>query len=229
MEAHKRGILIGWDGCHSVGAIPHQFHDWDVDFAYWCNYKYVNGGPGAVGALFVHERHLGKVRPGLTGWFGSNKEKQFDMEHTFTPAEDAGAFQIGTPHILSMAPLLGSLQMFEEIGIEKIRAKSLRQTEIMMELIEEMLGDYNFTLGNPTSSTERGGHISLEHKEAARICKSLKEHGIIPDFRKPNIIRLAPVALYTSYQELYKTIHTLKTIMDTKHYEKYSNEREVVA
>lgn len=227
-EAHKRGIQVGWDGCHSVGAIPHQFHDWDVDFAYWCNYKYLNAGPGGVGALFVHEKHLGRT-PGLTGWFGSNKEKQFDMEHTFTPAETSGAYQIGTPHIFSMAPLLGSLEMFAEIGMERIREKSLHQTRIMMGLIEQELSNFGLTIANPTNDQFRGGHVSLEHPEAARICKSLKEFGVVPDFRKPSIIRLAPVALYTTYEEIYQMIQILKNIMQDKHYEKFSNEREVVA
>ena len=227
-EARKRGIVIGWDGCHSVGAIPHKFHEWKVDFAYWCNYKYLNGGPGSIGALFVHEEHFKKT-PGLTGWFGSDKTKQFDMEHTFTQANHAGAYQIGTPPILSMAPLLGSLQMYEEVGIEKVRKKSLHQTKILMDLIDKELRDYGFTIGNPIVDGERGGHISLEHEDAARICKALKEFGVVPDFRNPNIIRLAPVAWYTSYEDLGNAITKLKRIMDEKIYEKYTNERGVVA
>ena len=227
-EAHKRGIVIGWDGCHSVGAIPHKFHEWKVDFAYWCNYKYLNGGPGSIGALFVHEDHFHKT-PGLTGWFGSDKTKQFDMEHIFTQANHAGAYQIGTPPILSMAPLLGSLQMYEEVGIDKVREKSLHQTKILMDLIKTELQDHGFVIGNPTDDVERGGHVSLEHEDAARICKALKEFGVIPDFRKPNIIRLAPVAWYTSYEDLGNAILKLKRIMEEKAYEKYSNERGVVA
>ncbi|KMJ58221.1 kynureninase [Bacillus sp. LL01] len=226
--AHEKGILVGWDGCHSVGAIPHEFHNWQVDFAYWCNYKYLNAGPGGVGSLFVHEKHFHET-PGLTGWFGSDKQKQFDMEHTFTPATTSGAYQIGTPHIFSMAPLLGSLQMFEEVGMVKIRQKSLHQTRVLMELIEQELSGFNFQLTNPKVDTYRGGHVSLEHPEAARICKSLKELGVVPDFRKPNIIRLAPVALYTTYKDVYETVQIVKQIMQEKHYEKHSNEREVVA
>ncbi len=226
--AHEKGVIVGWDGCHSVGAIPHEFHQWGVDFAYWCNYKYLNSGPGGVGALFVHEKHFDKT-PGLTGWFGSDKQKQFDMEHTFTPAATSGAYQIGTPHIFSMAPLLGSLKMFEEIGMKKIRDKSLHQTRVMMDLIEQELSGYGFKMTNPMDDVCRGGHVSLEHPEAARICKSLKEFGVVPDFRKPNIIRLAPVALYSTYKDVYETIQILRNIMNEKHYEKYSNEREVVA
>ncbi|MEH7013101.1 kynureninase [Neobacillus niacini] len=227
-EANKRGILIGFDGCHSIGAIPHSFSEWGVDFAYWCNYKHLNGGPGSVGGLYVNKKHFGTA-PGLAGWFGSKKEKQFDMEHSLTPAESAGAYQIGTPHVLSIAPLLGALEIFAEAGIENIREKSLRINRFLMDLLEQELSDMGFIIGNPQDDVSRGGHVSLEHKEAARICKALKENGIIPDFRAPNIIRLAPVALYTSYSEVWEVVQVLKKIMVEKQYEKFENEREVVA
>ncbi|MDR4886844.1 kynureninase [Fredinandcohnia sp. QZ13] len=227
-EAHQRGILIGFDGCHSVGAIPHSFSEWDVDFAFWCNYKHLNGGPGAVAGLYVNRKHFG-VRPGLAGWFGSKKEKQFDMEHTFTPADSAGAFQIGTPHVLSLAPLLGSLDMFAEAGIKHIRTKSLLLTNFLMELIDTELVGMGFAIGSPREESVRGGHVGLEHTEAARICKALKENGIIPDFRAPNMIRLAPVPLYNSFEDVWNVVHMLKTIMDEKRYEKFKNERDVVA
>lgn len=227
-EAHKCGILIGFDGCHSVGAIPHSFSEWDVDFAYWCNYKHLNGGPGSVGGLFVNKKHFGTL-PGLAGWFGSNKEKQFDMEHIFTPADSAGVFQIGTPHVLSSAPLLGSLEIFAEAGIENIRKKSLTMTNYLLGLIDKELPEFGFTIGSPVEEERRGGHISLEHKEAARICKALKENGVIPDFRAPNIIRLAPIPLYNTYEEVWQVVQILKTIMTEKQYEKFKNEREVVA
>lgn len=227
-EAHARGILIGFDGCHSVGAIPHSFTEWGVDFAYWCNYKHLNGGPGSVGGLYVNHKHFGR-QPGLAGWFGSRKDKQFDLEHTLTLAESAGAYQIGTPHILSLAPLIGSLEIFAEAGIENIRQKSLHINQYLMDLIEHELKGFGFSFGNPRKDVQRGGHISLEHEEAARICKALKENGVIPDFRAPNIIRLAPVALYTSYEEVWKAIQILTKIMMERQYEKFKNERDVVA
>lgn len=226
--AHERGILIGFDGCHSIGAIPHSFSDWGVDFAYWCNYKHLNGGPGAVAGLYVNSKHFG-TKPGLAGWFGSRKDKQFDMEHILTPAGNAGAYQIGTPHVLSLAPLLGSLEMFAEAGIQNIREKSLRINRYLMNLIQHELGDAGFKIGSPEEDFRRGGHVSLEHGEAARICKALKEKGIIPDFRAPNIVRLAPVALYTSYTDVWNAVQILKEIMENKTYEKFSNERGVVA
>ncbi|MDO7269131.1 kynureninase [Shouchella clausii] len=225
--AHQRNILIGFDLCHSIGAIPHQLRKWDVDFAFWCTYKHVNGGPGSVAALFVNEKHFGR-RPGLAGWFSSNKQKQFDMEHTLTPAEHAGAFQIGTPHIFSIAPLIGSLAIFAEAGIEQIRKKSLKLTDYMMTLIEHELSDYQFTIQNPRDE-RRGAHLYIEHDEAARICKALKEENVIPDFRSPKGIRLAPVALYNTFEEVWNTIQVLKFIMKEERYKKFKNERDVVA
>lgn len=226
--ARECGIPIGFDLCHSIGAIPHQLHEWGADFAFWCNYKYLNAGPGGVGGLFVHRKHFGRM-PGLAGWFGSDKSVQFDMEHHFTPAGDAGAYQIGTPHLLSLAPLIGSLEIFEEAGIGKIREKSLRQTRYLMELVEKELAGMGFSIGNPREDHRRGGHVSLVHPEAVRICKSLKEKGVIPDFRAPDVIRLAPVALYTAYTELWEAVQRLKWIMEEKDYERHEKKRGVVA
>ncbi|WP_090237918.1 kynureninase [Lentibacillus halodurans] len=227
-EAHKRDIPIGFDLCHSIGSIPHQLSEWGVDFAFWCTYKHLNAGPGSVAGLYVNEKHLCH-EPGLAGWFSSAKDKQFDMEHTLTPAQDAGAYQIGTPHLLSAAPLLGSLEMFQEAGIEKIRKKSLQLTQYFMELIESELTGFGFTIANPRDTAMRGGHVYLEHPDAARICKALKADGVIPDFRKPNGIRLAPVALYNTFTEVWETIQILKTIMKEERYQSYVNERGVIA
>src|SRR5699024_5950398 len=210
--AHERGIVIAFDLCHSIGAIPHKLDEWGVDFAVWCTYKYLNGGPGSVAGLYVNQSHLGK-KPGLAGWFSSDKEKQFDMDHTLTEADDAGAFQMGTPHVLSAAPLLGSLEMFEEIGVETIRSHSLEKTAYMMGLIDRELKTFHFTMANPREDAMRGGHVFLVHDEAARICKALKANHVIPDFRAPNGIRLAPVALYNTFEDIWQTIQILKTIM----------------
>ena len=226
-EAHKRGILIGFDLCHSIGAISHELDAWNVDFAVWCTYKYLNGGPGSVAGLYVNEKHLGGT-PGLSGWFSSDKQKQFDMEHKLTPAKDAGMFQMGTPHMLSAAPLLGSLSIFNEIGMSWIRENSLKKTAYMMTLIDEMLKEYHFTVANPREDEKRGGHVFLVHDEAVRICKALKENGIIPDFRNPNGIRFAPIALYNTFEDIWVTVHTLKKIMDEQAYEKFSLEKGIV-
>lgn len=227
-EAHKRNILIGFDLCHSIGSIPHSLSDWGVDFAFWCTYKHLNGGPGSVGGLYVNEKHF-DISPGLAGWFGSAKNKQFDLEHEFSGASDAGAFQIGTPHVLSAAPLIGSLETFQEAGISQIREKSLALTKYLMEMIEAELANDGFIIANPKEETSRGGHVFLEHPEAARICKALKADGVIPDFRNPNGIRLAPVALYNTFAEVWQMVQILKTIMKEERYKKYENKRGEIA
>ncbi|MBY6035014.1 kynureninase [Fictibacillus nanhaiensis] len=226
-EAHKRNIPIGLDLCHSIGAVPHDLSHWGVDFAFWCNYKYVNAGPGGVGGIYVNKKHFQKT-PGLSGWFGSKKESQFDMDHTFDAEESAGGFQIGTPHMLSTAPLIGSLSIFEEATIEKVRRKSLNLTALLMDLLNQELNG-EFQIVNPLEDRRRGGHIALKHNDAARICKALKDNGIVPDFRAPNVIRLAPAALYNSFRDVYDAVEILTKIMKTREYEKYENKREVIA
>jgi kynureninase len=227
-EAHKRNIPIGFDLCHSIGAVGHELSKWGVDFAFWCNYKYVNAGPGGVGGIYVNNKHFGKT-PGLAGWFGSKKESQFDMEHVFDAEPTAGGFQIGTPHLLSTAPLIGSLSIFEEATIGKIRQKSLEMTTLLMDLVKQELKDEGIQIVNPQEANRRGGHIALMHPDAARICKALKDNGIVPDFRAPNVIRLAPTALYNTYSEVFEVVEVLTKIMKNKEYEKYENKREVIA
>ena len=226
--AHRHGILIGFDLCHSVGAMEHALHDWDADFAFWCTYKYLNGGPGSTGGLFINERHFGTA-PGLAGWFGSDKKKQFDMEHDMTAAAHAGAYQVGTPNIFSMAPLAGSLELFAEAGLGRLREKSLKLTRFMMDLVDQELDGHGFRVANPREDGRRGGHVYLEHEEAARICSALKAEGVIPDFRAPKGIRLAPVALYNSFEDVCETIRILKKIMEEEAYKKFENKRGIVA
>ena len=150
------------------------------------------------------------------------------MSHSAVFATNAGALQIGTPNILSMSPLEGSLQLFEEAGIDRIREKSIKLTSFLMKLADDILKDYGFKYANPIEVSRRGGHVSLVHKEAIRICKALRARGVIPDYRNPNIIRLAPVSLYTSFNECCKAIYVLKDIMDEKAYEQFETERGLV-
>lgn len=227
-EAHKRGIPIGFDACHSIGAVPHLFSEWEVDFAVWCNYKYLNGGPGSVAGLYVNKKHFG-ITPGLAGWYSSKKDKQFDMSHTLDVEESAGAFQVGTSHVLSLAPIIASLELFAEAEIERVRQKSLHITRFMLQLIEQELDGLGYSIGNPMEDKRRGGHVCLEHDEAVRICKALVAENIIPDNRPPNIIRLAPIAFYTSYEEVFTTVQILKRIVIEKQYEQYGKERNVVS
>lgn len=226
--AHERGIYIGFDLCHSIGSVPHDFNDIDCDFAIWCTYKYLNGGPGSIAGLYINKKHF-DMEPGLAGWQGNNKETQFDLKQEFEHARYAGGWQTGTQSILSMAPIEGSLKIFEEAGIKNVRKKSLMLTAYMMYLIDTKLKKYGFSYSNPTDDEKRGGHVALEHDEAIRITKAMKENKIIPDFRFPNIIRLAPIALYSSFKDVYEMIERMIKIMENKEYENFDGNRGVVS
>jgi kynureninase len=231
MAAHERGILIGFDCAHSAGIVPHELTASGVDFAYWCNYKYLNAGPGSVGALYVNRKHFG-TRPGLSGWWGYHKDRQFDMVHDWESAPAAGAWQISTVPLLSTAPLLGSLRIFAEAGIDRIRKKSLKQTEYLMHLLEAtglLSPSYGYAIGTPIEPERRGGHVAVEHADGARIAKALKNRGVIPDFRQPNVVRLAPIALYTRYVDIWDVVQALKAIVDTGEYLEQDEGRNIVA
>lgn len=226
--ARDRRVTIGWDLSHSIGAVPHALDEWDADFAFWCSYKYLCAGPGAVGGLYLNRRHLGQA-PAIAGWFSSRKDVQFDMSHELVPAPDAGAMQVGTPHVLSMAPLDGALDVILEAGIERLRAKSLRLTRYLMELADAELAPHGFTVGTPREDDRRGGHVALLHDDATRISKAMRAAGVIPDFRPPRIIRLAPVGLYTRFEDCFEAVERIKAIMETRAYERLSSDREVVS
>lgn len=222
--AHDAGVLVGWDAAHSIGALPHAFHADQVDFAVWCSYKYLNAGPGAPGGLFVHERHHHRT-PGLPGWWGHEKASQFDMQREFTPAEGAGAYQISTPSILALAGLEGALAYFEEIGIDAVRERSLALTDQLMKLIDMHLPEC--TIETPRDSQQRGGHVALEHPDAKQLSAALRERHITPDYRPPNLLRLAPVALYNTEDELEQVVKVLRELLDTRGYRKAHAESQV--
>jgi len=228
-EARERGIPIGFDCSHSIGVVPHYLDEWGVDFATWCNYKYMNGGPGATGSIYVNRRHFGTM-PGLAGWFGNDRATMFDMDTRFDPAETAAAWQIGTTTILSTAPLEGAILMINEAGINRIREKSLRITAYLMFLVDEMLSEppYDFSIGTPRAPERRGGHVGVVHGDAWRVNEALKARGVVPDFRPPNIIRLAPVPLYVSYHDVWNVVQHLKAIIDDGEHEGFSKERSMV-
>ncbi len=228
-EAHDQGILIGFDCSHSVGVVPHRLSDWGTDFAFWCNYKYVNGGPGSTGSLYVNRRHFGAM-PGLAGWFGNDRSTMFEMRTEFDPARTAAAWQIGTTTMLSSAPIEGSLNMIAEAGIDEIREKSTRITGYLMYLIDEMLGGepYGYGVATPRDPERRGGHVGVTHDDAWRINQALIARGVIPDFRPPNIIRLAPIPLYIGYHDVWKVAMHLKAVIDGREHEVFSDDRATV-
>jgi kynureninase len=227
VTAHKQGALIGFDCSHSIGSVPHHLEQTGVDFAFWCGYKYLNGGPGATAGLYLHPRHHGK-QPGLAGWFGSCKQKQMDMSTKFTPAEGAGALQIGTPNILSMAPLIGALEMINRVGIEKIRRRSLALNAHLRALVSERLTQFGFEIVTPENPERAGGHTAIFHPAAVQICSALRARGVVPDYRPPGIVRLAPAALYTRFEECEQAIDLMVEIMESGAYLSEASERGLV-
>ena len=229
--ARERGIPIGFDCAHSVGAVPHRLSEWGVDFGFWCTYKYLNAGPGAVGALYVNRRNHGTL-PGLPGWWGYVKERQFDMTHHWEGAVGAGAWQISTNPLLSTAPLLGSLKLFEEAGIERLREKSLALTGYLIDLLDEgglTAPPYGYRIGTPRETARRGGHVAVEHDEGARIAKALRARGVVPDFRPPDVVRLAPIPFSTSFHDVWRVVQDLREIVEREEYRAFTAGRDLVA
>lgn len=213
-----------------MGAVPHELSRWGVDFALWCSYKYLNGGPGATAFLYVNKAHFGK-EPALPGWFGSDKEKQFDMSLDFKPAPAAGRWQISSPSILNASPLIGSLTIFREAGLGAVREKSLRMTRFLMEMTDVLLASepYGYTIGTPRDDRRRGGHVAIVHPEGVRISEALRARGVVPDFRPPDIVRIAPVALYNTYAELWVLVRHLRDIVDTREFLRFPAARKAIS
>lgn len=223
----ERGIIVGWDLCHSIGAIDHNFSRTQPDFAIWCNYKYLSAGPGAIGGMYVNSRHLDK-EVGLAGWQGGRKATMFQMDHTHDPSPDADRFLIGTPSILAMAGLEGVLELYERVGMERVRARSLELTRYLMDQVDQHLSEFGFQFGNPMDDAKRGGHVALEHDKAYQICQALKAAKVIPDFREPNVIRLAPVALYVDEADIDEFVKRLESIMKDQTYLDFAQEKGLV-
>ncbi len=226
-EASTRGIVLGFDCSHSAGVVPHHFGHWDVDFAFWCTYKYMNGGPGSTAALYLNKKHR-DTTPSLAGWWGHRKSTQFEMNTWFEKASGAGAFQIGTPSILGSAALFGVLDVMLEAGIERIREKSVRATAFLIDMVDDVLSELGFGCGTPRESGARGGHVALCHESAWQICEAMKRRRIVPDFRPPDIIRLAPSPLYTSFEEVYQAVCGIRDIVVSGEHEKLNSRRRLV-
>ena len=225
--AHDKGIIVGWDLAHSIGVVDHDFKAIQPDFAVWCTYKYLNGGPGSVGGLYINKRHFNRDA-GLRGWFGNKNETQFQLKDQVDLSRDASGFLQGTPHIMALAGLEGSLDIYLEVGVKALRQKSLKLTAYLMDLIDNRLSDYGYKITNPRQDQHRGGHVCLEHEDAYRISQALRDHGVIPDFREPNVIRLAPVPLYTSFSDVDAVIEILEKVTKDQIYKTYSHKRDTV-
>jgi kynureninase len=214
--AHERGIVIGFDCSHSAGILPHQFSKWDVDFALWCSYKYLNAGPGAAAFIYVNKKHF-NLLPSLPGWFGQQKDLQFDMLSDFNPAPHSGRWQISSPGILGSSPMEGALKITLEAGIMRIREVSLQLTDFLAGSISTRIIPRHSELAiiTPPEPHRRGGHIAVKHPGAENIHKALLSKGIITDLRPPNIIRIAPVPLYNTFREVYHVADLLLEVIDS--------------
>ena len=206
--AQNRGVVAGFDLAHAIGNAPLSLHDWNVDFAVWCSYKYLNAGPGAVAGAFVHERHATNTSlPRLAGWFGNDPNTRFrlHLEPEFIPVPSADGWQISNPPILSMAPLRASLAIFDEArGIDPLRAKSIKLTGYLDFLLTE-IGSKKFSIVTPRDSSSHGCQLSIvAHEHPKGLHNELIAAEVKCDFREPNVIRVAPTPLYNTFHEVWR-------------------------
>tara|TARA_Y100000589_G_scaffold326576_1_gene366589 strand:+ start:410 stop:1657 length:1248 start_codon:yes stop_codon:yes gene_type:complete len=212
---HKAGALIIWDLAHSAGAVPLELDKWKVDFAVGCSYKYLNGGPGAPGYLYVADRHIGKFNQPLTGWFAH--KSPFAFEPQYEPAEDITQYLCGTPPILSSIALDSALDVWADVDLQDVRRKSLELTDYFIELVEQWCSDPALQLITPRKHKLRGSQVSFTHPEGGyAIMAALIEQGVIGDFRAPNILRFGFTPLYTSFSDVWLAVDKLKTILETR-------------
>jgi kynureninase len=207
--AQKHGITVGVDLAHAIGNVSLSLHDWNVDFAVWCSYKYLNAGPGAVAGAFVHERHATNTNLArLAGWFGNDPNTRFrlHLEAEFIPVASADGWQISNPPILSMAPLRASLAIFEEAGgMDSLRKKSIKLTSYLQFLLENGGAGKLFNTITPREASERGCQLSIQAQEHPKeLFGKLEAAGVKCDFREPNVIRAAPTPLYNTFHEVWR-------------------------
>jgi kynureninase len=211
--ARRAGAAVGVDLAHAIGNTPLRLHDWSCDFAVWCSYKYLNAGPGAVGGCFVHERHGRNFKlPRFAGWWGHNKAERFLYDPKFDAIDGAQGWQISNPPILSTAPLLASLDIFQRAGMAALRKKSIALTGFMQRLIEQDLAGM-VEIITPSAPEQRGCQLSLRiarpAEEAQRCLRRLTSAGVIGDWREPDVLRLAPIPLYNSFADVFAAVEIL--------------------
>jgi len=211
---HKYGCMVGFDCAHGAGNVELNLHDSGADFAVWCTYKYLNSGPGSLGGCFVHERHAyNKNLNRFAGWWSHNKETRFKMRDEFDQLPGAEGWQLSNPPILSMAAIRASLDMFAEVGMEKLTEKSKHLTSYFEFLIND-LNNKDIKVITPSNPNERGCQLSIQVKNADKtLHHQLTKAGIISDWREPDVIRCAPVPLYNSYKDVYKLVEKLKEVL----------------
>jgi kynureninase len=216
-QAHDYGCAVGWDLAHAVGNVPLALHEWGPDFAAWCSYKYLNGGPGAVAGCFVHQRHGSRSDlPRFAGWWGHDKGTRFRMGPHFVPMHGAEGWQLSNPPIFSMTPLIASLALFDEARMERLRAKSVRLTDYLDYLLQVELADA-VEIFTPAEPPRRGCQLSLslvDGRERGReVFDRITAEGVVADWREPGVIRVAPAPLYNSFGDVWTFVQILKFVL----------------
>ena len=212
---HKIGAMVGFDLAHAAGNIKLELHDWNIDFAAWCSYKYMNSGPGNASGCFVHEKHhANKDLSRFGGWWGHNKQRRFIMEPEYNPIVGADGWQISNLPILSLAPYLASVEMFDEVGMEKLIRKRNQLTaylEFILHEIDKEIDGTEFEIITPANQEERACQLSVFlHGQGRSLFDYLMKNGVITDWREPNVIRFAPAPFYCSYEDMYDFGQILK-------------------
>ena len=216
--AHDAGAVAGFDLAHAVGNVPLALHDWNADFAAWCTYKYLNGSPGNVGGIFVHERHAHNAGlPRFGGWWGHDKERRFLMESGFSPLPGAEGWQLSNAPVMGMALLAASLDVFDAVGMPALRAKSVALTGYLEFVIEAVVADFpsvELRIITPREPQRRGCQLSIGLGGTdKRLFDALNAAGVLTDFREPDVIRMAPVPLYNSWQDVFRLGESLRTAL----------------
>jgi kynureninase len=228
---HQHGALTLWDLSHSVGAVPLDLDAAGADLAVGCTYKYLNGGPGAPAFLYVRRELQAQLIQPIWGWFAAANPFDFDLD--FTPAEGIARFQVSTPPVLSLLSIEPALDLLLEAGMDRLRAKSIQQTEYLIYLAKEWLLPLGFEIGSPLEAAQRGSQVSIKHPEAYRINRAMIEPQteglrIIPDFRAPDNLRLGIAPIYTTFMDIHRALARIREIVKTKEYEQFSGERAAV-
>jgi len=214
LAGHKAGAIVGFDLAHAAGNIALDLHNWNVDFAAWCSYKYMNSGPGNASGCFVHEKHHNSDLPRFAGWWGHNKERRFKMEPNFDPVQGADGWQVSNLPILSLAPYLASVELFAEVGMESLIRKRNQITSYLEYILHEIdteIPDTEFEIITPANPEERGCQLSVFfHGQGRSLFDYLMKNGVVTDWREPNVIRFAPAPFYCSYEDMYEFGQILK-------------------
>jgi kynureninase len=208
------GCVVGFDLAHAAGNLPLKLHEWGPDFAVWCSYKYLNGGPGCAGGCFVHERHSqGWDLPRFAGWWGHDEEARFKMGPDFRAMSGADGWQLSNPSIVSLAVLRSSMNIFHEAGIERLRAKSVLLTGYLEFLLSKKASP-KFSIITPREKERRGAQISIRIPSGRHVCERLSKEGVFGDWREPDTFRVAPIPLYNSFQDVYQFVQRFTAAVD---------------